>query len=170
MGYAGLAAFVLLHLQARGIGSGVVVLGCFSAVYAGTRLFIGHLPDKLGPRRVAAWCGLGEALGLLVIGLAPNLPVAVLGSLVMGVGFSLLHPSLALLVMNRTDTAQQGAALGAYTSFWDLGLFVFGPVTGAVATAFGYPAVFVVSAACAAAAAAVALRIHQPHAQPVTAG
>ncbi len=48
--------------------------------------------------------------------------VAVLGSVIMGVGFSLLHPSLALMVMNRTEPAQQGAALGAYTSFWDLGL------------------------------------------------
>ena len=168
-GYAGLAAFVVLHLQARGIHSGVVVLSCFSAVYAGTRLFIGHLPDRLGPRRVVTWSGIGEAVGLLIIALAPSLPVAVFGSLVMGVGFSLLHPSLALMVMNRTDKSKQGAALGAYTSFWDLGLSIWGPVTGAVATGFGYPAVFVVGAACAAAAVAVALGVRQPNAQPAAA-
>lgn len=161
-GYAGLAAFVVLHLQARGIQSGVVVLSGYSLVYAGTRLFIGHLPDKLGPRRVVAWSGIGEAVGLLIIGLAPNLPVAVLGSLVMGVGFSLLHPSLALMVMNRTDRSKQGAALGAYISFWDLGFFIWGPLTGTVATGFGYPAVFVFGAACAVAAVAVSLTIHQP--------
>ncbi|MDI5942177.1 MFS transporter, partial [Micromonospora sp. DH15] len=95
-GYAGLAAFVVLHLDARGIGSGVLVLSCFSAVYAGTRLVIGHLPDKLGPRRVAAWSAAGEAVGLTIVALAPNLPVAVAGGVVTGVGFSLLHPSLAL--------------------------------------------------------------------------
>jgi MFS family permease len=160
-GYAGLAAFVVLHLDARGIHSGVAVLTCFSAVYAGTRLVIGHLPDKLGPRRVATWSAAGEAVGLLVIAAAPNLPVAVLGGLVMGVGFSLLHPSLALMVLDRTEKAQQGAAIGAYTSFWELGLIVGGPVTGAVAAGFGYPAVFVVGAACAAAALAVALRVRQ---------
>ena len=160
-GYAGLAAFVVLHLDARGIHPGVAVLTCFSAVYAGTRLVIGHLPDKLGPRRVATWSAAGEAVGLLIIAVAPNLPVAVLGGLVMGVGFSLLHPSLALMVLDRTDKAQQGAALGAYTSFWELGLIVGGPVTGAVAAGFGYPAVFVVGAACAAAASAVALRVRQ---------
>jgi MFS family permease len=169
-GYAGLAAFVVLHLQARGIHSGVVVLSCFSAVYAGTRLFIGHLPDRLGPRRVVTWSGIGEAVGLLIIALAPSLPVAVVGSLVMGVGFSLLHPSLALMVMNRTDPSKQGAALGAYTSFWDLGLTIWGPVTGLVATGFGYPAVFVVGAAAAAAAVAVALAVRQPSAQPAAAG
>ncbi|WP_420116640.1 MFS transporter [Micromonospora sp.] len=161
-GYAGLAAFVVLHLDARDIGHGVVVLSCFSAVYAGTRLVIGHLPDRLGPRRVAAWCGVGEAVGLAVVAVAPNLPVAVAGSVVMGIGFSLLHPSLALMVMDRTDPARQGAAIGAYTSFWDLGLAVWGPVTGLVAAGFGYPAVFVVGAACALVAAALAVRIGRP--------
>lgn len=169
-GYAGLAAFVVLHLGARGIHSGVLVLSGFSAVYAGTRLFIGHLPDQLGPRRVATWSGAGEAVGLLIIAFAPNLPVAIFGSLVMGAGFSLLHPSLALMVMNRTDPAKQGAAIGAYTSFWDLGLTIWGPLIGVVATGFGYPAVFVVGAACAASAAAVALAIGQPITRPATVG
>lgn len=166
-GYAGLAAFVVLHLRARGIHSGAYVLSGYSAVYAGTRLFIGHLPDKLGPRRVAVWSGLVEAAGLLIIAVAPNLPVAVLGSVIMGAGFSLLHPSLALMVMNLTERSKQGAAIGAYTSFWDLGLGVWGPLVGVIATGLGYPAVFVVGAACAAAASAMALRIHQPSPQPV---
>jgi MFS family permease len=161
-GYAGLAAFVLLHLQARGIGSGAIVLSGFSAVYAGTRLFIGHLPDRLGPRRVAAWSGAGEALGLLIIAVAPNLAVAIVGSVVMGAGFSLLHPSLALMVMNATEKSKQGAAIGAYTSFWDLGLAIWGPLIGAVASGMGYPAVFVVGAVCAAAATVVALLVRQP--------
>jgi MFS family permease len=161
-GYAGLAAFVLLHLEARGIHSGALVLGGFSAVYAGTRLVIGRLPDQLGPRRVAAWSGAGEAVGLLIIAVAPNLPVAIIGSVVMGVGFSLLHPSLALMVMNRTEKSQQGAAIGAYTSFWDLGVTVWGPLIGVVASGLGYPAVFYVGAVCAAAATAVALGIRQP--------
>ncbi|MFI6453564.1 MFS transporter [Streptosporangium amethystogenes] len=165
-GYAGLAAFVVLHLQARGVQSGVVVLSGFSAVYAGTRLFIGHLPDRLGPRRVAVWSGIGEAIGLAIIALAPNLPVAVFGSLVMGAGFSLLHPSLALMVMNRTDPSRQGAAIGAYTSFWDLGLAVWGPLIGVVAAGLGYPAVFVVGAVCAMLAVAVALCVRGQDAQP----
>lgn len=169
-GYAGLAAFVVLHLSHRGIHSGVVVLSCFSAVYAVTRLFIGHLPDKYGPRRVAFASGVGEATGLLIIAVAPNLAVAVLGSLVMGVGFSLLYPSLALMVMNRADKSQQGAALGAYTSFWDLGLAVWGPLTGVVAGGLGYQAVFVVSAGCVVVTAVLALVIREPAAQTVPVG
>jgi MFS family permease len=155
-GYAGLAAFIVLHLQARGIPAGVAVLSCFSAVYAGSRLVIGRLPDRYGPRPVATACGIAEAAGLIIIAVAPNLAVALLGSIALGAGFSLLHPSLALMVMNRTDPARQGAALGAYTSFWDLGLAVWGPLTGAVATGFGYPAVFVAAAIAAIGAAGLA--------------
>jgi MFS family permease len=165
-GYAALAAFVVLHLQSRGISHGVVVLSCFSAVYAGTRLVIGHLPDRYGPRPVATVCAIVEAIGLLVIALAPNLAVAITGSLVMGVGFSLLHPSLALMVMNRTDKSQQGAALGAYTSFWDLGVAVWGPLGGTVAGVLGYQAVFVVGACGAGISAAMALLIAEPRNQP----
>lgn len=161
-GYAGLASFVVLFLKSRGIGSGVLVLSEFSAVYAGTRLFIGHFPDKFGPRRVAALSGAGEAVGLLIIAVAPNLLVALLGGFVMGVGFSLLHPSLALMVMNRTDPAKQGVALGAYTSFWDLGLGVWGPLTGSIAVGLSYSAVFVTGALCASAAALLALWIDRP--------
>lgn len=165
-GYAGLASFIVLDLNSRGIHSGVAVLSVFSAVYAGTRLFIGRLPDRFGPRPVAVACGLSEAVGLLIIAVAPNLVIAIVGSVIMGVGFSLLHPSLALMVMNRIEGSQQGAALGAYTSFWDLGLTIWGPLTGVIATAFGYPAVFVAGAICAVAAAAMAYWIKQPAEPP----
>lgn len=164
-GYAGLASFIVLYLKNRGISHGVLVLSEFSAVYAGTRLFIGHFPDKFGPWRVATVSGIGEALGLAIIALAPNLVVALIGGLVMGVGFSLLHPSLALMVMNRTDAGRQGVALGAYTSFWDLGIGVWGPLTGLIAAWLGYQAVFAVGAGCAGAAALMALWIDRPAAR-----
>lgn len=171
-GYAGLASFIVLFMRSRGIHQGVLVLTVYSAVYAGTRLIIGHLPDRLGPRRVAAWSGAGEAAGLLIIATAPDLAVALAGSVIMGAGFSLLHPSLALMVMNRAGPAQQGAALGAYTSFWDLGLTVWGPVTGVIASGFGYRAVFVLGAGCAAGAAVLAFAIGRPVASdlPVSTG
>jgi MFS family permease len=164
-GYAGLASFVVLYLKSRGISDGVLVLSEFSAVYAGTRLFIGHFPDKFGPWRVATASGIGEGLGLAIIALAPNLAVALIGGLVMGIGFSLLHPSLALMVMNRTDPGRQGVALGAYTSFWDLGIGVWGPLTGLIAAWLGYRAVFAVGAGCAGVAALMALWIDRPAAR-----
>jgi MFS family permease len=153
LGYAGLAAFVALHMQARGVANGIAAFNAFGFTYVGVRLFIGNVPDRLGPQQVAFWSALVEAVGLLIVAMAPDLPVVILGGLVMGAGLSLLFPSLALIVINRTDKSQQGAALGAFTSFWDLGIAVGAPVAGLIASASGYPAIYYVMAGCAVASA-----------------
>ncbi len=155
-GYSALSGFVVLLLESRGIGGGSLALSLFGAAYVGVRLVAGGLPDRTGAGRVAVACGLTEAAGLLIIAASSTLWAASLGALVMGAGFTLLYPSLALLAINRTTPEERGAALGAYTSFWDLGLGAGGLLTGAVAT-FGYPAVFVVAAVAAVAASATGL-------------
>lgn len=155
-GYATLAAFVVLLLASEGAGSGAIPFAVFAAAYVGTRFALGHLPDRLGPRRVALVAALGEAAGLLLIAAGGSLWTAVAGALVMGVGFSLVYPSLALLVINAAREGERGAAIGAYTSFWDLGLALSGPAIGTVAAAAGYSAAFQTAAACAVAAGLLA--------------
>jgi MFS family permease len=157
LGYAALAAFVVLHLADRNVAGGIIAFNAFGVTYVGVRLFLGHLPDKLGAARVALWSALVEAVGLMIIAIAPNLAVAVIGGLTIGAGLSLLFPALALVVINRTDKAQQGAALGAFTSFWDIGLTVGGPLAGFIASAWSYPAIYFVMVGCALASAALAL-------------
>src|SRR5262249_17595111 len=155
LGYAALSAFVALHLGARGISNGVAAFNAFGFTYVGVRLFIGNIPDRLGPSRVAFWSALVEAVGLLVIAAAPNLAVAIVGGLIMGAGLSLLFPALALLVINQPDKSQQGAALGTFPSFWDIGLAVGGPAAGLIASIANYPAIFYVMLGCAVASAVV---------------
>jgi MFS family permease len=155
LGYAGLAAFVALHMASRGVSNGIAAFNAFGFTYVGVRLFIGNLPDRLGARHVAFWSALVEAGGLLIVAVAWNLPVVVIGGLVMGAGLSLLFPALALLVINRTDASQQGAALGAFTSFWDIGVAVGAPLAGLIASLSGYPAVYYVMTVCAMASAAL---------------
>ena len=154
-GYAALAAFVALHLDDRGIANGIAAFNAFGFTYVGVRLFVGGLPDRLGAGRVALWSAVVEAVGLFLVAIAPNLVVAVIGGLVIGAGLSLLFPALALLVINRTEAAHQGAALGAFTSFWDIGLAAGGPIAGLVASIAGYPAVFYVMLVGALVSAAI---------------
>ncbi|MFG1890360.1 MFS transporter [Micromonospora sp. NPDC049051] len=154
-GYAALAAFVALHLAERGVENGIAAFNAFGFTYIGVRLFVGGLPDKLGAGRVAVGSALVEAVGLLLVAVAPNLLVAIIGGLVVGAGLSLLFPALALLVINRTDPAHQGAALGAFTSFWDIGLVAGAPLAGLVASVAGYPAVFQVMLVAALVSAAI---------------
>lgn len=155
LGYAALAAFVALHLADRGISNGIAAFNAFGFTYVGVRLFLGGWPDRFGATRVAFWSALVEAVGLALVATAPNLVVAVAGGLVMGAGLSLLFPALALVVINRTEKQHQGAALGTFTSFWDIGLAAGGPLAGAIAGLGGYPAVYWVMLACAVASAGV---------------
>ncbi len=167
LGYAALSAFVALHLAARGVANGIAAFNAFGFTYIGVRLFIGNLPDRLGPQRVAFVSALVEAVGLAVVAAAGTLPVAVAGGLIMGAGLSLLFPALALLVINRTDRSQQGAALGAFASFWDVGLAVGGPAAGLIASLAGYPAIYWVMLGCAVVSAALSLGGSVRGAQPV---
>ncbi|MGH3381248.1 MAG: MFS transporter [Actinoallomurus sp.] len=149
LGYAALSAFVALHMAARGVHNGIAALNAFGATYVGVRLFIGNVPDRFGARQVALWSALVEAVGLIVVAVAHNLLTVIAGGLIMGAGLSLLFPALALLVINRTDPSQQGAALGGFTSFWDIGLAVGGPFAGLIANVANYPSVYWVMMACA---------------------
>jgi MFS family permease len=155
-GYAALAGFVVLHLSARGIGGGATVFTAFAVAVFASRLVLSRVPDRAGAQPTATAAGLLEALGLLIIALADSLPVALVGAVVVGIGFSMLFPSLALMVVGEVGDDRRGSALGAFTAFFDIGVGLGGPIAGATASLAGYPAVFVLGAAAALGTAALA--------------
>ena len=78
----------------------------------------------------------------------------------MGAAFSLLYPSLSIVVVNRVDETRRGAALGTFTAFFDSGVGLGAPIAGGVAALSGYEGAFLFAAAmalCAAATAAIAV-------------
>jgi MFS family permease len=153
IGYACVAAFVVLHLDARGVGHGAAVFGAFATMVVLTRLVAGDLPDRVGPARVATGAALAEAVGLVTIGVAQSLPVAIVGALAMGTAFSLLYPSLSLIVVERIPETRRGAALGTFTAFFDAGVGLGAPLAGAAAALTSYEGAFLLSAAIALVAA-----------------
>ncbi len=157
VGYAALAGFVVLLLHARGIGGGAVVFTAFAIAVFASRLVLGRVPDRAGARPVATLAGLLDALGLTIIALATSLTAALVGAVVMGVGFSLLFPALALMVVRDVGDDRRGSALGAFTAFFDIGVGLGGPAAGLIASLAGYPAVFVFSALAALGTAALAM-------------
>lgn len=156
IGYAALAGFVILHLQARGIGGGAGVFTAFAVAVFTSRLVFGRLPDRYGARRTATVAGLLEAAGLVIIGLAHSLAAALVGAVIVGGGFAMLFPSLALMVVGEAHEEHRGSALGMFTAFFDLGVGAGGPISGETASLAGYPAVFFLSALAALGTAALA--------------
>ena len=157
IGYAALAGFVVLHLDEIGVGHGAAVFTAFAITVVGARLLLSWLPDRAGARASIAIAASAQAAGLVLLAVTGSLWLAVAGAMVMGVGFSLSFPSLALLVVEEVDEETRGAAMGAFTAFFDIGVGIGAPLAGAVSAVAGYPAAFAVGAACAAAGGVVAL-------------
>jgi MFS family permease len=159
VGYAAMAAFLVLHLDQHGVGHGAAVFTAFAASVVAMRVVGGGLPDRYGSIPCVIGAAVTEAAGLLVIAAAHSIPVAVIGAVAMGSGFSLLFPSLALLVVNRVPEERRGVAMGTFTAFFDLGMGIGSPLVGAAAAIGGYEAAFVLAAACALGAIGVALSL-----------
>src|SRR6476646_928992 len=156
IGYAALAGFVILLLTSRGIGGGASVFTAFALAVFASRLVLSRVPDRAGARPTATAAGLFEAVGLAVIAVAHSLAVALLGAIIVGVGFSMLFPALALMVVGEVDDDRRGSAMGAFTAFFDIGVGLGGPLAGVTASLAGYPAVFVLASAGALGTAALA--------------
>jgi MFS family permease len=169
VGYAAVAAFVVLHLEDRGVDHGVIVFGAFAAMIVLTRLVAGDLPDRVGALKVAIVATLVEAAGLLTIGFAHSLPVALIGGCAMGAAFSLLNPSLMLIALGRVGESARGAAMGTYTAFFDAGVGFGAPLAGLAAALTDYEGAFVLAAAiavCSTLLSLTMLRAGRASAQP----
>ncbi len=156
VGFAAVSAFIVLALDQRGIGHGAEVFSVFAGTVVATRFVGGSLPDRIGAARCAIGAGLIESVGLVLLGAAQSLPVAILGAMAMGAAFSLLFPSLSLLAINRVTPERRGAAMGTFTASFDLGMLVGSPAVGVAAALGGYSAAFYVAAGSALACAALA--------------
>lgn len=158
-GYAAVAAFLVLHLDERGIGHGAEVFTAFAATVVLARVLGGGLPDRLGPVPCIIGAGIVESAGLIAIMLAQSLPLAIAGALAMGAAFSMLLPSLALLVVNQVPESRRGAAMGTFTAFFDVGVGAGSVAAGVAASIGGYPAAFGLAAVAAASLVLVAISL-----------
>lgn len=158
IGFGAIGAFAALDFHFKGWAGEGFILTSFGAAYILTRVLFGGWPDRFGGARVAAWSLLIECVGQVMLWLAPGPAVAFAGAILSGIGFSLLFPSFGIEAVRRVPPANRGAALGAYAAFFDVGFGLSGPISGIVASAFGYPAVFAAAALATIAAMLAAWR------------
>jgi MFS family permease len=144
--FAAMAAFIALDYAAKGWPSAGLAIAGFGAGYVAVRLFFSHLPDRLGGARVAAISLAIEALGQVLLWLAPNPHVALTGAIITGIGFSLVFPAMGVETTRRVPHEQRGRAVGNFTAFFDLSLLLTAPVVGVAVHGAGYPVVFLIGA------------------------
>ncbi len=167
-GFGSIATFIALYYAARGWPHAALALTLFGSFFVGARLLFANAIRSYGGFRVALVSFMFECAGLLTLWLAPTPAAALVGAAVTGFGFALVFPSLGVEAVELVPPASRGAALAAYSVFFDLSLGIMGPLAGYVASEFGYPSVFLVAAIAAAAAAllSVSLYLRQTRSRP----
>lgn len=165
IGLGTMISFSPLLLSERQWGPAWLLFSAFAVALVVARLFLGHLPDKLGGARVALVSIVIEAGGLALVWLAPSQGFAVAGAVLTGLGFALVYPALGVEAVRRTPAQSRGLAMGAYTAFLDVALGFGSPALGLVAAWRGVPSVFLAGALIVLAATVIAGWLLRPSAQ-----
>lgn len=148
-GFAAITTFIVLLFTEHSWTPTWLPFSLMSTAFILGRAGFGHLPDRIGGAKVAIVSILIEAVGQLLIWSAHNSILALSGTVLTGLGFSLVYPALGVEAIRRAPVENRGLAMGAYTSFLDLSIGVAGPILGLVASWTNLGAVFLASALAA---------------------
>lgn len=161
VGFGAITTFIVLLFAQHGWDQAWLAFTLVSAAFVIGRAVFGHLPDKIGGAKVALVCVLIEAAGQALIWLAPWSGLALFGTVLTGLGYSLIYPGFGVEAVRRAPPESRGFAMGAFTAFLDLALGLANPALGLVASSAGLGAVFLVSTFVVLSAAMIALRLRR---------
>jgi MFS family permease len=159
IGFGTMIAFSSLLSAERSWNPIWLLFSAFAISLVTARLFLGHLPDRLGGAKVALISVFIEASGLVLIWLAPAQGFAVVGALLTGLGFALVYPGLGVEAVRRAPPQSRGLAMGAYTAFLDVALGFGSPALGLIAGWGGLSSVFLAGGLIVLCAAVIAARL-----------
>ncbi len=150
--FAAMSAFLTLDYAVRGWPHAGSTLAAFAAAYIAVRLFRAHLPDRLGAAKVASGSLLLETIGQVLVWAAPDPAVAIAGTILTGLGFSLIFPCMGVLATQAVPPDLRGRALGNFIAFADMALGLTGPLVGIVTHWSGIATAFLIGAIATGAA------------------
>ncbi|HEV3358713.1 MAG TPA: MFS transporter [Pseudonocardiaceae bacterium] len=158
-GYGTINALLVLFLRTDRLGGDSVALAVFALGFLAARTFGSPLVDRLGGARIACVVLLVEATGLGIIACASSGLVALIGTVVVGLGLGPIYPATVSMTLHRAGGNQVGVSVGVMTSFWDLGVLAAGPIGGVLAAGPGFRVAFGIAVVLVLGAFATALTL-----------
>lgn len=116
-----------------------------------TRPFIGKLFDRKGHKIIILPGSILMILGLIVLSFTHSMQMLVIASLLYGLGYGAVQPSLQTWAVNRCPLDRKGAANGLFLSSIDLGYMVGSVILAYIAEVrnyaqmYGYSAIFMIA-------------------------
>jgi MFS transporter, DHA1 family, tetracycline resistance protein len=130
----------LLPYLAKHFNASDFEVGLLVAVYAAASLIgaplLGRLSDRFGRRPMLLISILGNMIGFLVLGLAPNLAIVFLARILSGLFAGNISIAQAY-ISDVTDAQNRAKGLGMIGAAFGLG-FIIGPAIGGALSQFGY--------------------------------
>lgn len=120
------------------------------------RLFLGHLADEYGRRRVALPAFAAGSVALLWLGLFHFPFELLLSGLIWGTGIGFAVPAVAASIVDRVKEQDRGKGLALFTAAFDTGVMAGSFAYGAVAERIGYSHMYLVAAGVVLIATAIA--------------
>lgn len=164
-------AFLIVHLLHNGLApDGITgaasVFTVFAACVIGARLVLGGLPDRIGPVITARFALAALTAGMIVFAFAHTFPIAAIGAVLMGTGFSPLYPALTMLATETLPATRRGSGVGLFSAFTSVGYACGALFGGIIADVYGEVAAFLVIAGALVVAAFV---LRSPRTRPALA-
>lgn len=147
IGFTSINSFMLVYTEERGISGGSLFFTVYALTLLVTRPAVGKLTDKYGFVKIAIPALMMTALSLLLIGVAPNLPILLMAAFINAFGYGAVQPMLQSLCMKAVPNERRGSASSTNYIFYDCATIVGPSVCGLVAKEMGYtPVMWVVMA------------------------
>jgi len=157
LGISARLSFITPFAYMRGVAQIGIYFFIYSVMAVMLRMFGARVIDRVGFSRVLLPSMLALAVGLALIAWLGSPGMIELAALLGGIGHGYLYPALSALIIERTPINAMARASSIYTSLYDFG-YMSGPyLSGAIATGFGYPVMFIISGAMLLAGAVIYL-------------
>ncbi|PKL63685.1 MAG: hypothetical protein CVV32_12660 [Methanomicrobiales archaeon HGW-Methanomicrobiales-3] len=135
----------MMHDLSVDTALGIAVLLAYTIMLAGTVLMFGRMADRWGMRRVMIAGFLLFVASSLVCGLAPSLPVLVLGRLIQGIGGGMLSATSLGAIGYYFSSASRGTGIGIISAASALGATLGSPLGGIISETLGWRWIFLVN-------------------------
>ncbi len=151
--FTALNGFMPLYVEEFELGSAGAILLVYGLLVLVMRLIGSKFPDRFGTLRMSTISLLGQATGMLVMGLWASQYGLYVGAVVLAIGGSFLYPTLLTAAVHGVADNERARATSTFTLAFELSAGIGGPILGFAAAIFGTRAAFF----CAAIASLISL-------------
>ena len=132
--------FPLLYAAA---GMNLEQVGTLAALYPAVwglgQLFTGAWSDRVGRKKLIVAGMWIQAAGIVVIALGATFVAFAAGAVLLGIGTSMVYPTLLAAIGDVAHPSWRASAVGIYRLWRDMGYAVGAVLAGVIADAFGTP-------------------------------